>query len=231
MRRVAGVLGCSIAWIALSGAAPQPPEEALRGRIIDRVVASVAGHVITLSELEFEARVALIQHGGLQAAHAPLDDRALRAALELAVAERLETDAADRLQVFNLEESEVASALSDFKSKFPTKAELAEFLARHEADEQQLAAVLARRLRAEKIVDSKVSLKARVSDDEMRRYYDAHRSELGGSYEQMRAAIRTKLLRERYAELAREEMDQIRKGADVRMIAPFARDGATAGAP
>src|SRR5215471_18548476 len=196
VRRVAGVLGCSIAWIALSGAAPQPPEEALRGRIIDRVVASVASHVITLSELEFEARVALIQHGGLQAAHAPLDDRALRAALELAVAERLETDAADRLQVFNLEESEVASALSDFKSKFPTKAELAEFLARHEADEQQLAAVLARRLRAEKIVDSKVSLQARVTDDEMRRYYDAHHSELGGSYEQMRAAIRTKLLRE-----------------------------------
>ncbi len=228
MRRVVRALGCSISWFALSGAA-QPPEGALLGRVIDRVVALVGGHVITLSELEFEARVALIQRGGLEAATAPLDDRSLRAALELAVAERLETDAADRLQVFNLEESEVDSALSDFKSKFGTKAELAAFLARQEADEQQLAALLARRLRVEKIVDSKVGLKARVSDAEMRRFYDVHRSELGGSYEQARAAIRTKLLRERYAELGREEMNQIRKGADVRMIAPFARDGATAG--
>ena len=230
MWRVAAALGCSMSWIALSGAA-QPPEGAPPSRVIDRVVAWVAGHVITLSELEFEARVAIIQRGGLEAADAPLDDPALRAALELAVAERLETDAADRLQVFNLEESEVDSALSDFKSKFQTRAELAAFLARHEADEQQLAAVLARRLRSEKIVDSKVSLKARVSDAEMRLYYDAHRLELGGSYEQARAAIRTKLLRERYAQLAREEMEQIRKGADVRMIAPFARDGAAARSP
>ncbi len=230
MRPVFGALGWSISWVAFSAAA-QPPESALLGRVIDRVVALVGGHVITLSELEFEARVALIQHGGLEAASASLDDRALRAALDLAVAERLETDAADRLQVFNLEESEVDSALRDFKSKFETNAKLAAFLARHEADEQQLAAVLARRLRVEKIVDSKVGLKARVSDAEMRRFYDLHRSELAGSYEQARAAIRTKLLRERYAELAREEMDQIRKGADVRMIAPFARDRVTAGAP
>jgi hypothetical protein len=227
VRRVLLRLGCAVSSVGLL-AAVQGPDAGLPGRVIDRVVALVAGHVITLSELDFEARVALIQRGGVDAANAVLDDQAVRGALNLAIAERLETEAADRLQVFNLEEGEVESALRDFKSKFKTNAELTAFLAQHEADEQQLATVLARRLRAEKIVDSKVSLKARVSDPEMRRFYDAHRSELGGSYEEVRSAIRTKLLRGRYTALAREEMDQIRKGADVRMIAPLARGDAQA---
>ncbi len=216
---------CAISYSLLLGAA-QSRDGALSGQVIDRVVALVGGHVITLSELDFEARVALIQRGAVDAANASLDDQALRSALNLAIGERLETEAADKLQAFNLEEGELDSALRDFASKFKSKAEQAAFLARHDADEQQLAAVLARRLRAEKILDSKVGLKARVSDPEMRRFYEAHRSELGGSYEEMRSAIRTKLLRERYAALAREEMAQIRKGADVRMIAPFAKDAA-----
>lgn len=223
MRRLLGILGAALAGMATSSAA-QLSQAAPPGRVIERVVALVGGHVITLSELEFEARVALIQRGGIEAATAPLDDRALRAALELSIAERLETDAAEKLQIFAVEESEVDSALRAFKAKLQSPGELAAFLARHEVDEQQLAAVVARRLRAEKIVDSKVGLRARVTDAEMRRFYEAHRSELGASYEEARSAIRTKLLRERYAALAREEMDQIRKGADVRMIAPFARE-------
>jgi hypothetical protein len=218
---------CAISYLSFLGAA-QSRDGAVFEQVVDRVVALVGGHVITLSELDFEARVALIQRGGVDAANASLDDQALRSALNLAIGERLETQAADKLQAFNLEEGELDAALRDFASKFKSKAEAAAFLARHDADEQQLAAVLARRLRAEKIVDSKVGLKARVSDAEMRRFYDAHRSELGGSYEQIRPAIRTKLLRERYAALAREELAQIRKGADVRMIAPFAKDPASA---
>jgi len=81
---------------------------------------------------------------------------------------------------------------------------------------------LARRLRAEKILDSKISLRARVSEAEIRRFYDEHRSALAGSYDEVRGQIREKLVRDRYATLAREELLQVRKGADVRMIAPFA---------
>ena len=192
--------------------------------VIDRAVALVAGRVITLSELEFEARVALIDRGGLEAANAPLDNQALRSALELALGERLETAAADKLQTFQLEDGEIEAAVRRFKSKFATNAELAGFLARHEADESQLAAVLARRLRAEKILDSRISLRARVSEAEIRRFYDGHRSELVGSYEGVRGQIREKLVRDRYRTLAREELLQVRKGADVRMIAPFAAE-------
>jgi len=222
-----------LAWAILSllsaGAAPNPQQPA-QGEVIDRVVALVAGHVITLSELEFEARVALIERGGVEAANAPLNDQALRSALELAIGERLETEAADKLQAFNLEQGEVESAMRQFKSKFRSDSELASFLAKHEADQQQLATVLARRLRAEKILDSKISLRARVSDAEVRRFYDDHRSELSGTFDEVRGKIREKLVRDRYASLASEELRQIRKGVDVRMIAPFARQtGASEG--
>ncbi len=217
-RRLAWAISC----LLLAGVG-QNPNESPQGEVIDRVVALVAGQVITLSELEFEARVALIERGGVEAANAPLDDQALRSALELAIGERLETEAADKLQAFNLEEGEVESAVREFKSKFRSDAEMASFLAKHEADQQQLTAVLARRMRAEKILDSKISLRARVSEAEVRRFYDDHRAELAGSYEEARSRIREKLVRDRYASLASEELRQIRKGVDVRMIAPFAR--------
>ncbi len=227
MQLVLARLVWAISSVLLSGAV-QSPREAPEGRVIDRVVALVGGRVITLSELEFEARVALIERGGVDAAGAPLNDEALRSALDLAIGERLETEAADKLQAFRLDEGEVDAALREFKSKFRTNSDFSGFLARHEADEQQLSAVLARRLRAEKILDSKVSLRARVSDAEVRRFYDEHRSELGGSYDEVRSRVREKLVRDRYAALAREELMQIRKGVDVRMIAPFARQPAQA---
>jgi hypothetical protein len=210
---------CSLLLAAASGAA-----QGLDPAVIDQAVALVQGQLITLSELQFEARVALIQRGALAAAEAPLDAQALRSALELAIGERLETEAAERLQAFHLEEGEVESAMREFKSKFPSESELARFLAKHEADEQQLAAVLARRLRAEKILDSRIRLRARVSEAEVRQFYEDHRAELGSSgYDEARARIREKLFRDRYSALANEELRQLRKGVDVRMIAPFAR--------
>src|SRR5262245_34372054 len=193
------------------------------GVVVERAVALVQGHVLTLSELEFEASVALIQRGGVQAAVTYLDDEALRSALELAIGERLEVESADKLQAFPIGEGEVNAALRAFRAKFASEAEFNAFLQRHQVDVQELAALLARKLRAEKILDSKIRLRARVSEAEVRRYYEQHRSELSGSYEELRSKLREKLVRDRYAALAREELLQIRKGVDVRLIAPFAR--------
>src|SRR5262249_47554751 len=156
---------------------------------------------ITLSELVFEARVALIERGGLRGADAPLDDETLRSALQLSIAERLETNEADKLQAFPLEDEEVEAAYRAFHSRFQTEDAFNAFLARHEADPQQLKSLLARRLRAEKILDSKVRLRARVTEADARRYFEQHRKELGGNFEEVRDQIREKLFRERYSSL------------------------------
>lgn len=218
------------------------------GQIVDRVVAvvrlrsGVSGRsvpepgatplpadVITLSGLDFEARVALVQRGAIRAATEPLDEDALKGALEYAISERLLAGEADALDAWRVEGSEVESAVRALRARFGSPADFAAFLARHEADEQALARVLERSLRASKVLDSKVRLRAQVSEADVRRYYDAHRAELGKSYEEVRAALREKLVRDRYQQLAEAELEQLRRTHDVRRVAPFARRRGSAG--
>jgi len=78
-------------------------------------------------------------------------------------------------------------------------------------------------VRAERILDSRVRLRSQVSEVDLRRYYHAHAAELGGPYEAVREALRKKLVRERYTELAAAEFAQMRAHARVRRVAPFAR--------
>jgi hypothetical protein len=199
--------------------APTPP-----GRIIDRAVALVEGQVITLSDLEFEARVALVQAGGVQAATAPLDEAALRDALDLAIGQRLQASEADKLQAYSLEEAEVQHALNAFKARFGSDREYQAFLDRHEADTQLLATVLTRGLRAAKILESKLKLKAQVTEAQLKSYYEANKAELGGvPFDEVRTSLRQKLVAERLRQLVRVELEQARRTAEVRLIAPFAR--------
>ncbi len=191
--------------------------------VIDRVVAVVNGQVITLSELEFEARVALIQAGGLAAATAPLDDDALRNALDLSIAQRLELAEADRLEAFPLDEKEVDAALAAFRDRFPNPVAFEDFLARHEADLTRLAQLIVRGLRAAQFLESKVKLKAQIGEAELKRYYEENKAELGGSYAEVRSVIQHKLSQDRLKALMRSEIEQIRREADIRLIAPFAR--------
>jgi hypothetical protein len=215
------------AFVAVAlGLAPAFAEEP-PGEVIDRAVAMVDGRVLTLSELEFEARVALVQAGGVEAATASLDDDIRVRALDVAIGQRLEVNEADKLQIYPLEEGEVETAIGRFQSRFPGPVELDQFHARHEADLQQLSTVLARGLRAAKILDGKLRLKAQVTDLEVRRYYDEHGAELGGSsYEDLRPAIRQRLIAERFKRLVAAELQQLRRSADVRLIAPFASEKA-----
>ncbi|QRK05800.1 hypothetical protein JQX13_37515 [Archangium violaceum] len=213
----------SVPLSAASQALPEAPR-ASQGRIIDRVVAVIGNQVLTLSELEFETRVALVQRGGVRAAEASLDEQTLRGALELAINQRLLVAGADRLQAFPAERSEVDARLKIFRERFEDEPSLLAFLARHDADLEQLTAVLERGVRAERILDSRIRLRAQVSESETRRYWEEHKGTLGGPYESVRDALRERLMRERYGQLAKEEFALVRAGAKVRRVAPFARE-------
>jgi hypothetical protein len=194
------------------------------GEVLDRAVAQVDGRVITQSELEFEARVALVRAGGVEAAFAPLDDSALKDALDLAIGQRLEEREADKLQAYPLDEGEVEAAVTAFKARFPAAPEYERFLARYEADAQQVAAILGRSLRTAKILDGKLRLRAQVSEAEVRRAYDRSAADLSpATYEELREPLRQKLVSERMKQLTAAELVLVRRGADVRLIAPFAR--------
>ena len=195
------------------------------GEVLDRVVAVVGGEVVTLSALELEARVWLVERGALDAADAPLGQQALRAALELSLSQRLQVQDAERLEAFPVEPAEVEARLARLRGQFPGEAAFQAFLARHDADVPQLAALLARALRAERVLDRRIRLRALVTDAEVRRHYDAQGGDLGDvPFESVREALRERLHRERYARLAREELARVRAEGDVRRVAPFARE-------
>lgn len=225
-----------------AGAGARAPDDAQpAGRVVDRVVAvvqirsgvgahgageeatSLPPEVITLSGLELEARVALIRRGAVRAATEPLDEDALRSALDYAINERLLAGEAEVLTAWRVEPSEVEAALRAFRDRFDSDADFEAFLRRNEADVQTLGRILERSLRAARVLDSKVRLRAQVSEAEVRRYYETHRPELPGSWEELRGALREKLTRERYQSLVEAEIEQLRRTHDVRRIAPFAR--------
>lgn len=211
------------------GQAPEgePPVGALaepEGRIIDRVAAIIEGQVLTLSELEFETRVALIQRGAMQAAIAPLDTETLKGALELAISQRLQVLSADRLEAFPAEQAEVDKQVARFRDRFESEAGFQAFLTRYGADAKQLAEVLTRGVRAARILDSRIRLRAQVAEGEVLRHFQQQAQEYPEGYPAVKGRIREKLVRERYNALAAEELAQVRASAQVRRVAPFARE-------
>ena len=213
-------------WLSLvpaAGAAATPPS-AVEGRVADRVVAIIEGQVLTLSERRFEARVALVQRGGMQALDLPLDEDTLRGALELVINQRVQVLNADRLQAFPAEPADVQARVAAFQAAVGGGAALKQFLVRHDVDARGLEQVLSRGLRAERILDSRIRLRAQVGETEVRRYFEQHADEYPDGYEAARAGIREKLVRERYGALAAEELAQVRVSAQVRRVAPFARE-------
>jgi hypothetical protein len=225
--------GLVLGWlllVPLTGAWRAAPEDVPgeasggEGRLLDRVVVVIENQVLTLSELEFETRVALVQRGGVRAAEAPLDEQTLKLALELAINQRLLVAGADRLKAFQAERSEVEARLRSFRDRFESEPALLDFLARHDADLEQLTVVLERSVRAERILDSRIRLRAQVSEAEVKRFWEQNKATLGGPYESVRDALKERLVRERYSELAKEEFGRVRANARVRRVAPFARE-------
>lgn len=209
--------------LALSAPGVTSAEEKAPLEVMDRVVALVEGEVVTQSELEFEARVTFVQRGAIAAVSAPLDAPALKGALELSIAQRLFVREAEQLEIFPVEPAELETAVNAFKARFETPDAFARFLTAHEADLQLLANVLGRSLRANRMLDSRVRLRAQVSDAEVRRHYEEHRAELAGTYEELRAGLKEKLQRQKYGAVARAELEKLRRASNVRLIAPFAR--------
>ncbi len=185
--------------------------------VLDRVVAQVDGQVITLSDLRFETRVAMVERGGAALAETPLDEATLRSALELAIAQRAAGAEADRLGSFLLEASDVEARLKRFEGRFADHAAFERFLDASGADLSQLRDVLGRALRAERALDARVRLRAQVSEADVRRAWEAEGSP--GSFDEARTALHDQLVRQRYEAAAREELAKLRAAAQVRIVA------------
>jgi hypothetical protein len=200
------------------------PAPAAEGQVLDRVVAIIEGQVLTQSELEFEARIALVERGAVLALDEPLDDEVLRSVLELVIAHRLLVLSADRLEAFTAEQADVGQRLAKFRKNFGSEEAFQAFLARSGADVNQLTEVLKRNVRVRRIIESRVRLRAQPSEDDLKRYFEQRASDYPEGFEAAKGRLRDKLRQEREKALAEDELAQVRASAQVRRVAPFSRE-------
>jgi hypothetical protein len=236
--RQPAMLVCVCGLRALAGEPPEAP----RARLIDRAVASISstsssrreacladrrrscddltfeGIVITQSQLEFEARVLLIDAGGIAAAFAPLDQQVLEASLRAVIDQRLALLEANKLEAYPIEPGELEKSIVRFRERFESEARFAQFLENHEATLDDLAEVLRRSLGAQRALEGKLRLRAQVSESDARLWRSAHPDMADVSLEQVRAM----LVQQKFGELVKKELAEQRRIVDVRLLGPFA---------
>ncbi|HSD21004.1 MAG TPA: hypothetical protein VLC54_13250 [Anaeromyxobacter sp.] len=197
-------------------------------RVVEEVVAVVRNppgatpRIITLTKLAEEARIALVSRGAAAAATRPLDPEALRAALDWVLDQMLLADEAARLGLDAVEREAVAAALARFREQLGTGDAYARFLAAAELSEEELSATLARMVRVERYVQSRVGRGARVGDEELDRWLAQRGAAIATGA--TREAARAQLEEERARAQVRDLVADLRGRADVRILDPLGKD-------
>jgi peptidyl-prolyl cis-trans isomerase SurA len=155
------------------------------GEVVDRVAATVEGEVVTLSEIQERAgaeyeRAALLTEGKER-------DEARRAALRRAfdqiVAEKLLAKQAQELQL-EVTDQQVDAALQDIKTRnrFGDE-ELDRALEEQGLDRPRFRAQIRRELESYQVLQHRMRGRVKVTDDDLRNYYQRHPDEFGGEAE------------------------------------------------
>jgi hypothetical protein len=193
-------------------------------RVVEEVVAVIRNpprappRVVTFTKLVEEARIALVSRGATAAATGPLDREALRAALEWLVDQILVADEAARLRIDEVPREEVLAELRHFRSRFPSAAAYDRFLAEGELGEEELMVTLARMVRVQRYLESRVGRAARVTDDDVDRWLRERGAPEAGSA--TREAARSQIVEDRARAQVRELLAELRGRADVRVLEP-----------
>ncbi len=215
-----------LALAAVAGAADPgaPGPTAAPPVVVEEVVAVVANppgappRLITLTRLVEEARIVLVSKGAIEAAIRPIDAQALRATLEWVVDQTLLSDEAGRLDVAAVTRDLVAGELARFRARVPDAAAYARFLASAELSDEEVSSVLARMLRVDRYLETRVGRGGAVADEDVRRY--ARERGLAVESRAAREAVRARMSEERVGAAVRDLLAQLRARADVRVLAP-----------
>jgi hypothetical protein len=195
--------------------------------VVERVVAVIRSpaapraHVLTLTRVEEETRIAVVVRGGTLAATAPLDAKTPGAGLEWLIDQMLLADDAARLQVLVIDPADVATELQRFKARFAAPGEYQAFLARMDASEDDLGAILARSLQVKRYLESRVGRMGVLADAEIAAYAASHAAELPRDAQAARAAARARMEEERAAGEARTPVADLRARAEIRLLHDF----------
>lgn len=192
-----------------------------RGNLMDAVVATLDEVLITRSDLVFESRVHGLAQEGTASLSRSLNEKDLQRALERTLAERLHAREAERLGVVPPTPQELEAQLQLIESRAGGAGILEAFLRVHGSDRVQLTALIERGELAERAKESRVRVRAQVTEAELRRAWESSGSK--GPFADERDALADKLRAERAREIEGRELERLLRNAKVRRIATWAR--------
>jgi hypothetical protein len=230
------MLLAAVAALVLAADVPRATRDAPQGeqargerngsRVVEEVVAvirnppSAPARIVTYTKLVGEARIALVSRGAMDAASGPLDRAALRAALDWLVDQTLVVDEAAKLRLDEVDREALRAELRRFQARFRGREAYERFLGRAELTEDELQATLARMLRVEQYVQSRVGQAARVEDDEVDRWLRERGAASGSGA--VRNVARSEVAAERATAQVHDLLAELRSRADVRVVGRLA---------
>jgi len=191
--------------------------------LVDEVVATVNRDVITLSEIEQEGLLVLVERKGQAGLAREMTFEYLNQVMEFLINQRILLDEARRLGLPPITARERENLLRGFRQRFSSEEGYLRFMYNNGITEEDIGEVLARHLRVERLKDRKLRSMPEIKDAEIKRYYNKHRLELGGNpLEVVAEAIRLKLLTEQREEFLANWVWELRKRSQVKVLVDLA---------
>ncbi|HEX4381609.1 MAG TPA: hypothetical protein VH083_01625 [Myxococcales bacterium] len=185
-------------------------------KLVDEVVAVVDAHSITLSELQAETRIRLVEAQGAAVAFLPLDRKLLAASLRKTIEERVVIAEVERLKLFDLDRAEVEALVARVRVKFAKETDWEAFTRFIELTDDEIGNIVARELRVARYLDNRLKLAAQVRDSELAALEGNRKLNTGE-----KELLREKLAQEKYQRLLQDLLADLRKRATVRVLDPL----------
>jgi peptidyl-prolyl cis-trans isomerase SurA len=170
--------------LAAAPASTPPAKAGPPALVVDRVAALVDGEVVTLSEVEERAGAELRRAEALEGKEREeARAKALRRAFDLVVSERLLQRQARSLGL-EVTDAQVDAAIEDIKTRNRFDDEqLDRALASQGLDRPSFRAQIRTELETYQVMQAKVRSRGKVTDEDLRNYYQSHPQEFGGEPE------------------------------------------------
>ncbi len=180
-----------------------------RAVIIERIVAIVNGKPITLTELQERQLVVKATTGQ----ELPLNEVLKNMIMEEVVmqeAQKLGLVAEDEVvnEYINNLLKENNISLEEFKKVLKEKGITLE------AYREEIR----RRITITRVMNTQIRMRTAVADEEVKEYYEKHRNELQGSYEELKEKIRNLILSQRIEERYKKWLDELMSKSSIKVL-------------
>ena len=202
--------------LALIALAVMMASTVMRAQLIDRVMAVVAGELITLSDVTAALRFGLVPEP-------PAGQDRLQSALSILIERQLQLTEVNRYLPPEPAAALVDERLAAVRGRFPAQADLDTALAETGLTLAQLRDRVRDDLRIQSYLDQRFGGGLQPTEEDLVRYYRNHeaaftRAGVLRPFGEVREEVRSQLLAERRVTLVRDWLDGLRRRADVTVL-------------